>query len=190
MSSWEILITKGFTIQKWDFQHVTIFIEKEFPFALDAFKNARNHAEASDIARYLIVYHFGGYYFDWDIELLDPDEFIQLCEQNRSGFLVQDPVNCSLASEAFAACPGESYLKILVENIVTIYLNGYRDSLSTPEYSGPYRMREVYYFLQRNSRQKLLPIKEIFVYDYWEIREKPPYNGRAPMIHYWLHSWH
>lgn len=189
IQSWDILLENGFEIKIWEDDSILEFTSEFFPFALPALQNARNHAEAADLARYLIVYHFGGYYIDWDIQLLDKDRFLTLCDKNSDGFLIQDPVNQTIASECFSASSGEKYLFSLVDNIVYIYQNGFRDSITTPFYSGPFRMREVYYFIKKSSKQNIEMVKDVFLYDYLEIRDMPKRDINVPMIHYWVHSW-
>ena len=187
IASWKVLQPLGFTITIWNDESLEEFISTNYPFALEAFLDARNHAEASDIARYLLVHHTGGYYMDWDIELLHIDRFIELIQKTETGFLLQDPANLTLASEAFSAGRHEPYLLSLVKDIVDLYNRGQRDSMGTPQYSGPFRMRDS--LLTSGTRQSLVPIKEAFLYDYTEIRIKPEPPVQRPMIHYWLHTW-
>jgi hypothetical protein len=189
MISWQEFKKSGFEIRLWDDELIEQFIKENYPFALQAFLNARNHAEAADIARYAIIHHYGGLYVDWDIKLLSKKKFTELIANNPNGFLVIDPVNQTLASECFAAQSGEPYLLRLLDNIAYIYECNFRDSLPTPQYSGPFRMREVFFFLKQDSAQTLLPVKDVFLYDYLEIRVKPPRSKAVPMIHYWEHSW-
>lgn len=188
LKSWRDLKDFNYEIFIWHDALILVFLNKFYPFAVPAFSNARNHGEAADIARYLIVYHFGGCYVDWDIELLDTQSFIEIIDANPNGYLIIDPVNDTLASECFSALEGENYLLSLSEDIVSLYNNNERDGISTPFYSGPYRMRDS---LQKhkNSKQTLIPVKEIFLYDFWEIRSKPKKEIKRPLIHYWLHSW-
>jgi hypothetical protein len=40
-----------------------------------------------------------------------------------------------------------------------------------------------------STKQSLIPVKEVFVYDYSEIRIMPDRESGQPLIHYWLHSW-
>jgi hypothetical protein len=189
LDSWQILAYYDFEIKIWNDESLKIFIGQYYPFAQAAFINARNHGEAADIARYLIVYHFGGYYVDWDVQLIDLNKFFTIVEEYTNGFLIQDQFNQTIASEAFSASKQELFLLGLVENIVSIYENNFRDSMSTPHYSGPFRMRDYYYFTKKDSKQALIPVKDVFLYDYSEIRQMPPRNHSTAMIHYWIHSW-
>jgi hypothetical protein len=189
MNSWEVVKAYGYEIKIWNDDDLEAFIKIEYPDILPVIKAARNYAEISDIGRYLLVYHYGGHYFDWDTELLSVNKFLELCDRNPSGYLVQDPVNQTLAPEAFSALPKEQYLYNLLDNICYIHENGFRHSMKTIDYSGPYRMREVYYFTKKASQQTTIKPKDIFLYDYWEIRQKPYRDEEKPMIHYWEHGW-
>jgi len=187
LASWHAVHEQGFSIRIWNDDMLTDFISEKYPFALHAFLKARNHAEAADIARYLLVYHTGGFYMDWDVQLLNMEKFIQLVEDTPDGFLIQDPLNATLASEAFSAKKNEQYLIKLVESIVQLYDQKLRDTMGTPQYSGPYRMRDALTCF--SSDQSILPVNDVFVYNYREIREMPERVITQPLIHYWLHSW-
>jgi len=188
LSSWWELESYGFNIIVWNEKKIDEFLQMEYPFAIEAYKTARNLAEASDIARYLIIYHYGGYYIDWDIELVDSEKFLLLHEEFDQGYFLVDPINGSISCEHFSGVKSSKCLLNIIESIVSIYKNGQREIMNTPHYSGPYRMRSV---LKEDESitQVMLPIKSVFEYDYWE---KDNINGRAPskaMIHYWLHTW-
>lgn len=188
LNSWEIMMNYDFEIKIWNDDSIREFISKRYSFALPAMLNARNHAEASDIARYLIIYHYGGYYMDWDIQLIDPEGFLDICNKTSNGFLVIDLFNETLASECFSAGSKEAYLLSLSQDIIALYNNNLRNNLSTPQYSGPYRMRDSLKKHQ-NSKQTFIEVNDIFVYNYREIREMPNKDTFPPLIHYWVHSW-
>lgn len=188
LESWHQLEEIGFEIRIWNDSKIESFILSNHKFALEAFVSARNYAEAADIARYLIIHTYGGYYTDWDVELLDKDKFLKLSLKYNRGYMLCDPNNNSLASEFFCAEEKDLFLLELTKDIVQIYENNERDKLVTPEYSGPYRMRDSL-LLHPNTVMSSIPIKEVFAYDYLEIRNPPPRLVTQPLIHYWLHSW-
>ncbi len=51
----------------------------------------------------------------------------------------------------------------------------------------PFRMRDAP--LQLFIKQTLIPVNDIFVYNYREIRSMPRRPVVQPLIHYWIHSW-
>ncbi|MGN8056113.1 glycosyltransferase [Pedobacter sp. 22163] len=188
IQSWSILKQHGFKIAIWDDDGLKTFIQNYFPFALQAFLTARNHAEASDIARYLIIYKYGGYYVDWDIKLFNIGGFIDLCNSTPLGYLLIDKSNGTLASEHFSAPKKEKYLMFLVKDIIHTFQRDERDLMATPQYSGPYRMRSAFRRYQE-SQQEVLDVKDVFEYDYSEIRKAEVYGKKNIMVHFWAHSW-
>ncbi|RZK01751.1 MAG: hypothetical protein EOO43_23920 [Flavobacterium sp.] len=188
LNSWKLLTENGFKIKLWDDDKILLFLEKHHPFLRETFVNSRNYAEAADIARYAIVYTYGGYYADWDVEVLDKDKLLSLQDLHPAGFMLIDPYNGTIASEFFCAEPKDPYLLNLLKDIVELYETNQRDHLFTPSYSGPYRMRDS---LNKHkiTNMAMLKVKEVFAYDYREIRNPPSRMVTQPLIHYWLHSW-
>jgi len=187
LSSWKTLTKRDFEIRVWNRDTIQSFVQENYPFALDIVLTARNYAELSDIARYLIIYHYGGHYYDYDIQLLDLDLFSSLHEDNTSGFLLEDLSDGAIACEGFCASPSEPYLHKLVKDIVEIYEKGDREKLHTIDYSGPFRMRDS--LRKSQTRQNIIPVNDVFLYSYHEIKEMPERAINRPMIHYWIHSW-
>jgi mannosyltransferase OCH1-like enzyme len=188
IKSWKKLKVHNFKIIYWDDDSLAKFIKRNYNFALDAFLNARNHAEASDIARYLLIFHYGGYYVDWDISLNDVESFLLLTNTEKNGYLVIDPINGSLASEHFSGVVGNIYLFRIVQDIIETFERDERDLMETPKYSGPYRMRSTLRKFH-NIDQSIIPVKEIFEYSYEEIRRQASYRKSGIMTHFWEHSW-
>lgn len=188
LQSWKPLESKGFEIIYWDDEMLEEFIGEHYSSSLQAFLSARNHAEAADIGRYLVVHYYGGYYVDWDISLNDVEAFISLAGHEKQGYLVEDPSNQTLASEHFSACKANVYLSTLANDIVDVFNRGERDLISTPDYSGPFRMRETLKKMATVEQTKI-PVKAIFEYDYSEIRKQPEYRKSGIMTHFWEHSW-
>lgn len=188
LHSWLKIKDHGFEIYYWDDDRLEIFLEKYYGFALQAFLTARNHAERADIARYLLVYHYGGYYVDWDISLNNIDEFLMIARRENRGYLVIDPINGSLASEHFSSCEKDPYLIKIVEDIVSTFERDERDLMSTPQYSGPFRMRATLRKFDRIEQSKI-PVKEIFEYSYDEVRRQREFCKSGVLTHFWEHSW-
>lgn len=188
LDSWKCLAGSGFEVRIWGDESLEEFLRENYPFALAAFLDARNHAEAADIARYLFVYHYGGIYVDWDIELLIPMKFNALLESHPNGYLIIDPKNGTLASEHFCSMAGDPYLLCLSKDIIEMYNSGERSSLTTVYYSGPFRMRDSLK-VHNNTNMDILNVKDVFAFDYEEIRNSNTDIVTTPMIHYWAHSW-
>ncbi|AIM35471.1 hypothetical protein KO02_01450 [Sphingobacterium sp. ML3W] len=188
MESWRKLTNYGFEIKYWDDDKLLELIELRYPSVLNTFKSARNHAEAADIGRYIIVYNEGGYYCDWDINLNDKDQFLELVQQTPSGYLLLDPINNVPAAEHFSGTKNEPFLLSVINDIVETFNRGEQDLMFTPQYSGPYRMLNSL-LRHKNSLQDLLNVKEVFEYDYIEAKSAIEFQKSGIMTHYWEHSW-
>ncbi|RKE52745.1 glycosyltransferase family 32 protein [Sphingobacterium detergens] len=189
INSWVCLKEKeNFDIIYWNFDKLVDLIQNEYPWAYNSFVTARNYAEAADIGRYLIVYHFGGCYVDWDIHLNNVDHFISLYNEEVNGFVLIDPVNYTIASEFFASPPNERYFLEIVQEINNIYLEGNRDSFFTPQYSGPFQMRKTLSKFQEIDFS-LIEVKEVFEYNYSEIKQATSFTKHGILTHFWEHSW-
>ncbi|QIH36737.1 hypothetical protein G6053_29505 [Sphingobacterium sp. DR205] len=188
MESWRKLTYSGFEIKYWDDNHLLELIERRHPSVVNTFLSARNHAEAADIGRYIIIYNEGGYYCDWDINLNDKDLFLELVRQTPNGYLLLDPANNVPAAEHFSGTKNEPFLLSIINDIVETYNRGEQDLMFTPQYSGPYRMLNSL-LKHRNSLQDLLNVKEVFEYDYVEAKAATEFQKSGIMTHYWEHSW-
>lgn len=187
LSSWKLMDEFGYRNIYWTDKDLLEFVNFFYPFAFDAILKARNHAEAADIGRYLIIYHYGGIYCDWDIEIFMHKEYVNFLENYPEGYILYDQ-NGTIASEHFCANKDEAYLLEIIKDIVNIYESGCRGSFKTPLYSGPYRMQETFKRFPY-SKQALLPVKDVFEYDYSEIRTAQNFGSKKFMVHYWDHSW-
>lgn len=187
LDSWQELKLFNFKIEIWNDDKIIAFFNKYYPEFLAIISNARNYAEIADIARYLIIYHYGGIYIDWDISLNDPKAFIKMINDCKHGFLIIDPDNGSIASEFFAAKRNEPYLLSLLYDINSTYNNGEQELMNTPQYSGPFRMKVS--LKKTGTGQKLVPVKEVFEYDYREIRQADVFRASGIITHFWEHGW-
>ncbi|WP_246229536.1 hypothetical protein [Mucilaginibacter humi] len=93
-----------------------------------------------------------------------------------------------MSSEHFSARIGEPYLLNVASDIAISFDNYDRNFMNTPEYSGPGRMKRSFE-KHKGSDQELINIKNIFEYDYWEIKKADFKTRSKIMIHYWLNSW-
>lgn len=188
LKSWKVLSVFQFKIAIWDRASALKFIKENYPFATQAFAEARNLSEASDIARYLVVHHYGGYYVDWDISLNNVGQFLELHRKYPNGCLIIDPSNDTIASEFYSALPREEFLLTLTRSIVDTYDRGERELFATQYYAGPFKITEAF---NRNpiTRQRLVRVKDVFEYDYAESRLATEFGKSGIMTHYWSHSW-
>ena len=67
IASWKKYLP-GYEIKEWNEDNFDINV---IPYTADAYK-AKKYAFVSDYARFWILYHFGGIYFDTDVEVIKP----------------------------------------------------------------------------------------------------------------------
>lgn len=84
LSSW-LQLQPRFEIQTWGNEQIRRFVDKADPLVRELLTRARNFGEASDILRIAIVHEFGGLYTDWDIYLLDPQQFAETFDACAEG---------------------------------------------------------------------------------------------------------
>lgn len=67
IESWKKYLP-GYEIRQWDESNFDV---NAIPYTRDAYKE-RKYAFVSDYARFWVLYHFGGLYFDTDVEIIKP----------------------------------------------------------------------------------------------------------------------
>jgi inositol phosphorylceramide mannosyltransferase catalytic subunit len=109
-----------------DDAQVDRFIADEFPEYRGLFNAFPRKIQRFDFFRYLAVYRHGGFYFDLDVFLwtnLDPllthRSVFPFEELTLSSFLRQHHgMDWEIGNYAFAAAPGDPFLKAVIENCV------------------------------------------------------------------------
>ncbi|XP_052243098.1 uncharacterized protein LOC127853019 isoform X1 [Dreissena polymorpha] len=95
----------------WDEQRVLKLINEDYPELLNLYLSYEKWIWRVDMARYLFIYHYGGFYLDMDMECIQGLEAIREgAEQNRSSVVVRmtDPVGFS--NDFFAATPRHPFM--------------------------------------------------------------------------------
>ena len=154
-----------------------------------------------DFFRYIAVYHYGGFYFDVDIESLEPlddnllffdanfplDEIMndEDCEKDRYHSYCEKSFNNLLGQYAFGAKKNNDFIKVLIDNIhnnidniIEKYnnLEDKKDLQFVYDSTGPDYV--TYNYLEYKNRQSI----KILQYD------KSQYFGKYA-IHKWLGTW-
>lgn len=100
MASWKRWLP-GYEIKRWD---ETNFNVNAIPYTAEAYRLGK-YAFVSDYARFWILYHHGGLYFDTDVELIRPIDDIVAAgpfagrEQSRDGRNLQVATGLGLGAE-------------------------------------------------------------------------------------------
>lgn len=102
------------------------FVDREFPHYLAVFDSFRFLIQQCDFFRYLVVYRYGGFYFDADVllasglsALLDygcvfPFEALTLSHFMRNNL----EMDWQIGNYAFGAAPGHVFLEAIIENCI------------------------------------------------------------------------
>jgi mannosyltransferase OCH1-like enzyme len=154
------------------------------------FLQAKNPGVKSDIARYEILFRFGGIYVDTDFEALKPIDSKLLSMSFIAGQVFS--YSPSIANGLMISIPNFILLKKLIEN-----LSVYRENMSPMEilnYSGPQYMTKIIF----NNREALndiviFPSQYFYPWPNFMIKsEKNPYSlisDKSICIHHWEMSW-
>ena len=134
-----------------DFHHmffngedVANFFEKNYPEYYTTYQRLPIFIQKLDFFRYLAIYHYGGFYFDMDVESHIPlddavlnhsavfpvDEYADEddCKRHRMKSLCKNGQNFLLGQYAFGSTPKHPFMKMLVDEIhqnVEKYVSGY-----------------------------------------------------------------
>lgn len=104
-----------------------------------AYDIATNYGEKSDIARYEILYRFGGLYIDTDFECLQSFDALHHCCDFYTGASVNSGGgSCTCFNGLLASVPGHPILKRCIEGILHHTSNGSNDSSDIMNRTGPY----------------------------------------------------
>lgn len=130
LSSWAEL-RPHFEIRAWENEDIRAFVGSAHPLVRELLTRARNFGEASDILRIAIVHEFGGIYTDWDIYLLNPQQFAErFSEFGENGALflrdsrTSDPGFSAIITHSFFySDPRRQLLQSFLERIGDNYKN-------------------------------------------------------------------
>ena len=122
--SWHTFFPE-YEIRCWDESNFDI---NQIPFMKDAYEH-RKWAFVSDVARILLVYQYGGFYFDTDVEVVRSYEDILM--NSPSGFLGIEGTQCVNTGLGFAAEKGNPFLAQLIDVYKAICFSDYIDSLQS-----------------------------------------------------------
>lgn len=107
IASWKLHCPE-FKIVEWNESNFDINLCK---YTTDAYKN-KKYAFVSDVARLWIIYNYGGFYFDTDVEL--KKNISDLAEYDA--WFAADTVNFINTGVGFAAKPHDKYVKTMLED--------------------------------------------------------------------------
>lgn len=167
-------------------ESIDAFLKTEYPEYYVTFQKLPILIQKIDFFRYIAVYHYGGFYFDLDMECLEPlgdellkygnvipvdDKFMQSKKDiNREWINTENGQQIILGQYAFGAVKQSRFMKYIIDNIhenIDLIVNEFdskvKNNISNYEYfvyksTGPDYITKMY----SNYFQK----KEIFILDY------------------------
>jgi hypothetical protein len=109
IASWR-QIFPDYEIKEWNEDNFDVNI---IPYTADAYK-AGKYAFVSDYARFWVLYHYGGVYFDTDVEVIKPMEDV-LANGPFMGFELLGAKPAVAPGLGLAAEPGMSLYKVILD---------------------------------------------------------------------------
>jgi len=124
-------------------EQIDEFLKTNYPHYYETYNKLPMNIQKVDFCRYVILYHFGGFYFDLDINALEPldellnhecvfpiDEFIHkdMCSAKRFTNFCNNKIEFLLGQYGFGCCPKNKFIKLLVDGIhqnVDNYIKSY-----------------------------------------------------------------
>lgn len=161
------------------------------------YDKAKNWGEKSDIARYEILYRFGGLYVDTDFECLHSfDQFHHTCCFFVGLLWPRTPEHFNIANGLMGSCPGHPLLK---ECIYTMRPSNDISPMGIIDRTGPYHLARCFKRLLLDNMLPEysvgLPVNFFYAFPAWHRFEQNEEVIRAWLkeysfaIHYWDASW-
>jgi len=186
---------------KWEYKLWTDDdIENLRLYNASVYNNTSNYGEKSDIARYEILYRFGGVYLDVDIQCNFNLDKLNRAFHFYAGFeplWAQGSGLATIGNAIIASTPGHPILKRCIEKISNIPKNyNYYSVMAIVTRTGPLMftksINEIHNFPYVNGYNYIDIIFPSNLFYPWpnNSRKIVKFNSkRSFFIHYWSHSW-
>lgn len=102
------------------------FFTQEYPEYIKTFNNFEYNIQKIDFFRLVVIYHYGGFYFDIDMDI--DSNLDELCEYNcvfpqelvKNGdpYLQKKNMFSLIGNYGFGACPKNKFIKFCIDNII------------------------------------------------------------------------
>ena len=206
------LKSQGYEYMFWTDEMILKLIAEEYPNFYNIYKLARTGVQKGDIARILLVYHYGGIYIDLDVLVLrDFNEILDMSSNKL--YITYEPSGQTnalynsdkyLCNAFFAANKNNSMLKVLLNNIPE-YIKNYTENIfqKFDIFGGSYfkaiiedpvnaMFKSDVYII--DDRELFYPINDLkfdnmpFTAGDWGMVKKGKYYQDTIMVHYWIHG--
>jgi hypothetical protein len=207
------LKSQGYEYMFWTDDMILKLIAEEYPNFYNIYKLARTGVQKGDIARIILVYHYGGIYIDLDVLVLRNFEEILDMRNSNKLYITYEPSGQTnalynsdkyLCNAFFAANKNNSMLKVILNNIPE-YINNYTENIfqKFDIFGGSYFKAiiedpanaifksDVYII---DDRELFYPINDLkfdnmpFTVGDWGMVKRGEYHKDTIMVHYWIHG--
>ena len=206
------LKSNGYEYMFWTDDMILKLISEEYPNFYNIYKLARTGVQKGDMARIILVYHYGGIYIDLDVLVLR--DFKEIIDMNSDKLYISyEPSGQTTAlynsdkyicNAFFAANKNNNMLKILLNNIPE-YIKNYTENIfqKFDIFGGSYfktiiedptniwAKNNVYII---DDRELIYPINDLkfdnmpFTVGDWTKVKNGKYEKDTIMVHYWIHG--
>jgi len=154
----------GWEYRFWNKQMMHDFLESLCADFLPYYRSYRFNVQRWDAIRYLILYHIGGLYVDFDYECLRPLDVLltgaSCCmgmEPTVNGKFFNKPL--VVGNALMASVPKHPYMAAIINDMKTRFSVDYgvKDSIQVVESTGPFMVTRVYEQFKRKKEVTLLP---------------------------------
>jgi mannosyltransferase OCH1-like enzyme len=189
----------------WGKREMEDFLETVCPEFKPYYYSYPFNVQRWDSIRYLILYHIGGLYVDFDYECLQPLDVLLADSTCCMG--MEPTVNCRVHQKSLivgnalmAAKPKHPYMAAIIEDMKVNFPVDYKreKAIQVMESTGPFMVTRVYEQLKRKKSVTLLPADCVAPLTLWEVtmlragKEYPEViekMEKAFAIHYFFGTW-
>jgi len=206
------LKSQGYEYMFWTDEMILKLIAEEYPNFYNIYKLSRTGVQKGDIARIILVYHYGGIYIDLDVLVLRNFEEILDMGSNKL-YITYEPSGQTnalynsdkyLCNAFFAANKNNSMMKVLLNNIPE-YIKNYTENIfqKFDIFGGSYFkaiIEDPVYAIFKSDvyiiddRELFYPINDLkfdnmpFTVGDWGMVKRGNYHKDTIMVHYWIHG--
>ena len=204
--------SNGYEFMFWTDEMILKLIADEYPNFYNIYKMARTGVQKGDIARILLVYHYGGIYIDLDVLVLR--DFSEILDMNADKlYITYEPSGQTMAlynsdkyicNAFFAANKQNNMLKAILNNIPE-YVQNYTENIFArfDIFGGAYFktiIEDPLYAIFKSDvyiiddRELFFPINDLkfvgqpFTSGDWDKLRTGDYGKDTIMVHYWIHG--
>jgi hypothetical protein len=204
--------SNGYELMFWTDDMILKLISEEYPNFYNIYKLARTGVQKGDIARILLVYHYGGIYIDLDVLILrDFNEILDMTSNKL--YITYEPSGQTnalynsdkyICNAFFAANKHNNMLRVILNNIPE-YVKNYTENIfqKFDIFGGSYfkaiiedptnsQFKGDVYVI--DDRELFYPINDLkfdnmpFTIGDWGMLKKGEYGKDTIMVHYWIHG--